>query len=55
MSEIKYLKMVVEDHNKSVALEKEKQGKYTIKEILEAINKLKIKGEEWATLKTTLV
>ena len=53
MSEIKYLKMIVEDHNKSVALEKEKQGKYTIKEILEAINKLK--GEEWATLKTTLV
>ena len=43
MSEVKYLKMFVEDHNKSVALEKEKQGKYTIKEILEAIDKLKMK------------
>jgi hypothetical protein len=38
MSEVKYLKMFVEDHNKSVALEKEKQGKYTIEEILEAMN-----------------
>ena len=38
MAEMEYLEMVVEDHNTSVALEKEKQGKYTIEEILEAMN-----------------
>ena len=37
MSEEEYLKMVVEDHNNNVALEKEKNGQYTIEEILEAI------------------
>lgn len=37
MTEQEYLKMVVEDHNNSIALEKEKNGQYTIEEILEAI------------------
>ena len=37
MTEQEYLKMVVEDHNNSITLEKEKNGQYTIKEILEAI------------------
>ena len=37
MTEQEYLKMVVEDHNNSIALKKEKNGQYTIEEILEAI------------------
>lgn len=38
MTEEEYLEMVVEDHNNSVALEKEMQGQYTIEEIIQAMD-----------------